>query len=392
MTRRDFVASALVARAQAQAQDVGNHYPFIESLAVAKPSLSWLEPRFTNLAAWKREARARYLDLLHYAPAKVDPRAEVLFKKDRGEYTLESIVFSTTPVLRVPAFVLAPRNVQRKRLPAIVALHDHGGFYMWGKEKLVHVEGEHEVLTRFKETYYAGRNIAEDLARSGYVVIVIDMHYWGDRRMILSDDAVDWRDRPATLTADRIQKFNQRSGAGEQLMSRTIQTAGATWPGIMLWDDIRTVDYLLTRPDVDPKRIGCVGLSVGGLRACYLTAADARVKAGVIGCWMTSFPAQLKHKINNTIGHTKIIPGLYRYLDYPDLASLAMPSALLVLNGGKDALFEPAGVQAAYDKLKACYRKAGIAERIQCSLYPDAPHEFNAAMQAEAWKFLSRWL
>ena len=104
---------------------------------------------------------------------------------------------------------------------------------------------------------------------------------------------------------------------------------------------------------------------------------------------MTSFPTQLKHKINNTIGYTKIIPG---YLDYPDLASLAMPSALLVINGGKDALFEPVGVQAAYDKLKACYRKAGIAERIQCSLYPDAPHEFNAAMQAEAWRFLGRWL
>jgi len=391
MTRRDFI-SAFGLASSLRGQDVGNHISFIESLAVSNPSLSWLEPRFTKLDKWKSEARAKYLELLHYSPAKVDARAEVLSTQRRDGFTLERIVFSTTPALRVPAFVLSPSGPSGKRYPAIVALHDHGGFYLWGKEKLVQVEGEHPVLAKFKATYYAGRNIAEDLARAGYVTIVIDMHYWGDRRMLVAGDAEDWRERPSSLTEARINQFNQRSSANEQLMARTIMTAGATWAGILLWDDIRTVDYLVTRPDVDAKRIGCVGLSVGGLRACYLTAADARVKAGVLGCWMTSFPTQLKDKVVNTIGHTKLIPGLYRYLDYPDIASLAMPSALLVINGGKDRLFEPAGVQASYQKLKACYGKAGMPERIQCSLYPDAPHEFNAAMQAEAWQWLARWV
>jgi dienelactone hydrolase len=390
MTRRDFIASGTTALALRGQSDVGNHNPLIQSLAVSKPALSWLEPKFTKLERWRSEARAKYLELLHYAPAKVDPRAEVVSTEQRDGYTLERIVFSTTPALRIPAFVLSP--LTKGRHPAIVALHDHGGFYMWGKEKLVHLKGEHPVLTKFKSTYYAGRSIAEDLARVGYVVIVIDMHYWGERRMLVPGDAADWRERPATLTEARINQFHQRSSAGEQLMGRSILSAGATWAGIMLWDDIRTVDYLVTRPDVDPKRIGCVGLSIGGLRTCYLTAADPRVKAGVICGWMTSFPAQLPSKVVNTIGHTKLIPGLYRYLDYPDIASLAMPSALLVMNGGKDGLFEPSGVQSAFEKLRACYRKAGIPERIQCSLYPEAPHEFNAAMQAEAWKWLARWI
>ena len=66
----------------------------------------------------------------------------------------------------------------------------------------------------------------------------------------------------------------------------------------------------------------------------------------------------------NTIGHTKVVPGLYRHLDYPDVASLAMPSALLVINGSKDTLFEPEGVRAAFDKLTACYRKAGVPEKL----------------------------
>lgn len=159
----------------------------------------------------------------------------------------------------------------------------------------------------------------------------------------------------------------------------------------MFWDDIRTVDYLATRPEVDRTRIGCVGLSVGGLRSCHLAALDDRVKAAVVVGWMTSIPAQLKRHVVNTIGHTKVVPGLYRHLDYPDVASLAMPSALLVINGRKDTLFAPEGVRAAFDKLTACYQKAGAPEKLRLRLY-DTPHEFNAEMQAEAWAWLKRWV
>jgi dienelactone hydrolase len=209
--------------------------------------------------------------------------------------------------------------------------------------------------------------------------------------MILDDDPADWRDRPATISPERINAFNQRSSQNEQLVGRTIYAAGFTWPGVMFWDDIRSVDYLLTRPEVDPERIGCVGLSVGGVRSAHLAALDPRIKAAVVVGWMTSFPAQLKHHIRNTIGHTKVIPGLYRLMDYPDVAALAMPAALLVINGKKDGLFEPGGVNIAFEKLANCYRKAGIPERLQTRLY-DTPHEFNAEMQEEAWDWLKRWV
>src|SRR5207245_5761998 len=141
-------------------------------------------------------------------------------------------------------------------LPALVALHDHGGFYLWGKEKLVEGDDEHPVVTDFKKRYYAGQSIATTLVRRGYVVIVIDMFYWGERRMLLDDDPADWRERPRSITRQRITAFNQRASQNEQLVGRTILAAGFTWPGVMFWDDIRTVDYLLTRPEVDPQRIG----------------------------------------------------------------------------------------------------------------------------------------
>ena len=106
---------------------------------------------------------------------------------DRGDYTVEYLTFQTTPDLRVPAFVLIPKNAKLPA-PGIVALHDHGGFYLWGKEKLLESAGEHPVLTAFRKRYYGGRSTVVELVRQGYVVIVIDMYYWGERRLMYDAD------------------------------------------------------------------------------------------------------------------------------------------------------------------------------------------------------------
>ena len=371
--------------------DVGSLFPFIQSQAVKSDfSLSFLNPKFKSYQAWKRQARGKLLELLHYAPAPCDARPEIVERIDKGTYFLEKIYFNTTPDIRVPAYLLIPKQVKLPA-PAIVALHDHGGFYFWGKEKLVEAENEHPVLTDFKRNYYGGKSLASELVRQGYVVLVIDMFYWGDRRMLLDDDPPDWRERPNGIKTERISAFNQRAGQSEQLVGRTIFSAGFTWAGVIFWDDVRSVDYLLTRPEVDKKRIGCVGLSVGGLRSCHLAALDDRIKAAVVVCWMASFPTQLQRHVRNTIGHTKLVPGLYRYMDYPDVASLAIPSALLVINGSRDGLFNLDGVHASFEKLAACYKKAGVADRFRGRLY-DTPHEFNVEMQGEAWEWLRRWI
>jgi dienelactone hydrolase len=349
-----------------------------------------LRADFRDHSSWQRTARAKLLELLHYEPAPCQPQAEVVERVEADGYTREKVYFNTTPELRVPAYVLVPKKLERPA-PALVALHDHGGYYLWGKEKLVATENEHAHLSKFKEQAYAGRSIASDLARAGYVVVVIDMFYWGERRMLLDDDAADWRQRAQDLTAERINAFNRRSGESEQLVGRTIYSAGFTWAGVMFWDDIRTVDYLVSRPEVDKNRIGCVGLSVGGLRSCHLAALDDRIKAAVVVGWMCSFPRQLKAHVRNTIGHTKLVPGLYRFMDYPDVAALASPAALLVINGSQDGLFEREGVAQAFEKLAACYRKAGTPEKVATRLY-DSPHEFNPAMQEEAWAWLRRWV
>jgi dienelactone hydrolase len=371
--------------------DIGSLFPFVQSQAIQKDfPLSFLGDDFKDVPAWKRQARGKLLELLHYAPPRCDPRPEVVERADKGDYVREKVYFNTTPDIRVPAYVLVPKK-GRRPLPAVVALHDHGAFYLWGKEKLVETEDEHPALAEFKKESYAGISIATALARRGYLVVAADMFYWGERRLLLDDDPADWRDRPRSMPSQRVQAFNQRAQQLGGLVGRSIAATGITWTGVMFWDDLRTVDYLLTRPEVDPNRLACVGLSVGGVRSGHLAALDDRIKAAVVVGWMTSFPTQLRRHMRHSIGDTQLVPGLYRYLDYPDAISLAMPAALLVINGSKDDLFNLDGVKASFAKLQACYQKAGIPEKFRGRLY-EAPHEFNADMQAEAWAWLEKWV
>lgn len=370
----------------ADSPHIGNLYPFVQKQADrSRLELSFLQSRYQNLAAWQKLARARVLERLCYSPPVTPPAVEIIRRTEREDYIEEYLTFQTTPDLRVPAYVLLPRKAPRPA-PGVVVLHCHGGAYLWGKEKVVAVENEHPVLSEFKNHLYEGASIANELVRRGYVVISIDMFYWGERRMLLDADPPSYRE-PQQMSSDEVDSFNRRSSQNEQLVARTLMTAGITWPGVVLWDDLRTVDYLASRPEVDRRRLGCVGLSVGGYRSFLLAALDPRIKAAVDVGWMTSYASNIRRHVLNTVGFTFHIPGLYRFLDLPDLAALIAPRSVFVINGSKDTLFPADGVEKAFRKIEACFRKAAVPDRQRCRLY-DAPHQFNRAMQAEAWEWL----
>jgi dienelactone hydrolase len=370
----------------ASGSHIGNLYPFAQKQADRSTlELSFLRPEFRDLTKWQKQARAKVFEHLFYEPAPVSPQPQVIRRAEKGDYIEEYLTFQTTPDLRVPAYVLVPKKAKLPA-PGIVVLHDHGGFYLWGKEKVIELEVEPPALSEFKQQAYGGKSIAVELARRGFVVINIDMFYWGERRMLLDDDPASYQE-PGKMTPEEVSAFNRRSQQSEQLVARTLFAAGITWPGVILWDDIRTLDYLRTRPEVDPKRIGCVGLSVGGYRSFVLAALDERIQAAVNVGWMTSLASQIKRHAVNSIGLTFHIIGLYRYLDFPDLAALIAPRAVMVMNGSQDRLFAPEGVQAAFDKIARCFAKAGVSERQRCRLF-DLPHVFNQEMQAEAWEWI----
>ena len=370
---------------------LGNLYPFIKrQQEKTRQSLAFLHRRPKDLEAWKSEGRAKIFELMSYRPEAVNPRPRVLDRIDRGDYIREQLTFWATPEVEVPGYFFIPKRAKFP-VPAVVALHDHGGFYYWGKEKLVETDGEHPMLAAYRKEYYDGVSFPAALAQRGYAVIVIDMFYHGERRLILDEDLDNHtNDRSKVEPEETIRKINQHAGNSEAVVFRNILHSGFTWGGVQAWDDIRTVDYLQTRPEVDPNRLACAGLSMGGWRTVFLTALDPRIKSACVVGWMTSFLYLIPHHEIHTVP-SAMIPGLLDYLDYPDIATLAMPRPLLVVHGQQDTLFPPDGVKAAMDTLRKSYQAIGQPERFNTFIF-DGPHKFPIAAQQKMIDWFDRWV
>ena len=192
MTRRALLATLA---APLGAQDLANLYGMLDGIAAANtPRLSFLDPKWKSLEAWKREARPVYLRHLSYDPQPAPPAAEVLGREPREGFTVERLRLRATASYDLPARLLVPAGV-RGRVPGVVAIHCHSGRYVWGHEKVLSHPADHPALTEFRDRAY-GRPYAELLARRGYVVLVIDAFYFGERR--LKVEQID----PATAPPD----------------------------------------------------------------------------------------------------------------------------------------------------------------------------------------------
>lgn len=371
---------------------LGNLHPFVVAVADhQRPTLSFLDPRFTDHRAWREMARAKAKELLRYSPPGVPLDPQVIEVADCGDYTREKISFASAPWSRVTAYVLVPKG-QVGPAPAIVALHDHGGYYVHGKEKLVHTERETPHLVEYKKRGYGGRSVADALVRRGYVVIVPDAFYWGERRL-------DFQSMPPELVKEMQRRARNKTGVPgvnevhallEELMMRYLTAAGVTWMGVLAHDDRTSVDYLLSRPDVDVERIGCLGLSMGGMRTNWLFGLDPRIKAAVSVGWGTDW-LWLMHDYVARHSWAQYVPGLAAYLELSDVMAIGMPGALMVQQCARDELFPPEGMQRTCERLAALYAKAGLSDRLACRFY-DVPHQFNVEMQEDAFDWLDRWL
>ena len=373
--------------------DVGQFYSVLQDHADGMPkSYSYLARDWPDREQWRNQGRSKMHELLAYDPHPSPPHAQVLEKVQKNGYTRSLVRYSVAPDRTTDAFLLIPDNLKR-RAPAVVAIHDHGGFYYFGKEKITETEDPPDILQRFIERSYGGRTFADELARRGFVVLAPDGFYFGSQRIdparVSGRFTNELRDvEPGS--DDHIRKFNRFASSHETLTAKTIFTSGATWPGILFQGDRASVDYLLTRNEVDPERIGCIGLSIGGFRSAHLAGLDPRIKAGVVAGWMTSYGTLLRDHLRS---HTWMIyvPGQLRYLDLPDVVSLNAPRPLMVINCLQDRLFTLKGMQAAERKLATIYEKMDARERFKCAYY-DVPHSLNVSMQNDAIGWLERWL
>lgn len=364
-----------------QAADMGSLFPDLRKLAESKPfAMRFAGDRFKTHDEFKAAAREKIFDVLSYRPEKVDPKPEVIDRVDRGDHVREKVLFNTTPLFRVPAYVLIPKNLKGPA-PAIVDLHSHGGMFLFGKEKVIDLGDNHAAMTDYHQRNYDGRPTATELVKRGYVVISIDAFMFGERRYMSDADLKHGWDR-SKYTLEQVRELNQQCRGRETTLAKSMAFAGATWPGVVFWDDIRTVDYLATRPEVDAKRIGCVGISMGGYRSIYLSALDDRIAAGVIVGFMSSVqPMMQKHVDTHSWVH--FLPGLHQHLDLPDVSTIVAPRNLMVQQCRQDGLFPLAGMEESLKVIAAGFAKAGCADRFVGRFY-DERHIFTQAMQNDA--------
>ncbi len=332
--------------------------------------LSWLSGRYRNFDRWRKEARATFFQSLLAPPPRAPFEPVVIAQQDRGSHVARKIVFNITADSRVLALMTVPKSPGPH--PAVLLLHDHGAKFDIGKEKVIEpwdVPAEKiESARQWVARYYGGRFLGDELARRGYVC--------------LATDALNWSDR---------------GGGGyenQQALAANFLQFGASWAGWIVHEDLRAAEFLATCPEVDARRIAAMGLSLGGVRTWQTAALSDRICAGVSVGWMATRKGIMVPGNNQTRGQSAFSfthPGLADKLDYPDLASLACPKPMMFLCGRRDPLFPVESIEEAFAKLRRVWESQHAGARLVTRLY-DAPHEFNAEMQADALAWLDQHL
>jgi dienelactone hydrolase len=374
---------------------IGAYGPWAAALAGDGPArLSFRRPdvRAGDLDAWRRTARERLADRLLQPDAGGVPEAQLQHRIDYDGLHIEHLLWQLPYGPPTEALVLKPKDA-RGPLPAVLALHDHGGNKYFGTRKIAQMGDQLHPLMKRHRDYYGGVSWANELAKRGYVVLVHDAFAFGSRRVRAADLAPSIRGDLKEVnpeSTEEIEAYNKFAGQHEHVMAKSLFSAGTTWPGVFLAEDRRALDYLASRPDVDPRRIGCAGLSGGGLRTVYLGGSDDRIACACCVGMMTTWRDYLLNKCHS---HTWMvyIPGLPLDLDYPEVLGLRVPKPTLVLNDTEDTLFTLDEMKRADRILAEVFAKAGAADRYRASFYPGG-HKFDRPMQAEAFDWLDRWL
>ena len=357
-------------------------YEFMRNLPVYADSLiadltyplAWGHSDIRDFDAWKQAAREKVFDsMLTPPPLPVNGiEAKVLFEEQRNGYKARKLEIRLSRYYTVPAYLLIPDG--EGPFPAVNVLHDHGGHLFIGKEKVIRpLACEDSVVICDAEAWlsgYEGQYFGDYLAQHGYVVFATDAPMWGERGQ---------KEGPRREQYDMI--------AGNMMMY------GIDLSAYMTYDDLRATDYLASLPEVDPKRIGCTGWSMGAYRTWMLSALSDRIKVGAAICWMVTTDEQLSFRYSRTEngGFANCLPGLRRWLDYPHIASIACPKPMLFINGTQDKLFPVAGAKKAFSIMQDVWDSQGAGDLLETELW-EMPHSCPVRAQQRVLEFFKKHL
>ncbi|MBY0527505.1 MAG: dienelactone hydrolase family protein [Gemmataceae bacterium] len=325
------------------------------------------------------EVKSAFLKLLDRPKVPLDVKAGD--SKTEGNFVVERSSFASEKkadgtVERVPVLLVRPAKIDKK-LPVVIALHGTGGNKDSQKKLLM------------------------DLAEKGIIGVAIDARYHGDR----SGGA-----KGAAAYVDAITRAWKTKEGEKHEYPFFYDTC---------WDLWRTVDYLVSRPDVDPERIGMIGFSMGGIETWLAASVDDRVKVSVPAIGVQSFRWSLENdkwqgrantikaaheaaakdigedKVNQKVCKalwSKILPGILDQFDGPSMLRLFAGRPLLILNGENDGNCPLGGAKIAFATAETAFKDAKASEKLKIMVAPGVGHAVTKEQREAALEWFEKWL
>jgi dienelactone hydrolase len=275
---------------------------------------------------------------------------QLLESVDKGDYVREKILLQTGAHTLMPVYLLLPKAAQ-KPLPVVLAFHGHG----YGVKDIVGLweDGEERDTP---DGYH--KDFGVELCRAGFAVAAPEIACFGERQTDFSclNTALD-QPVPSTCTHSAMLAFH----------------LGTSVVGMRVHDGMRLVDYLETRPELDIRRLGAMGISGGGMHTFFSTCLDERIRACVVSGYFCTFRDSIL-----AMSHCacNFVPGLGQFGEMYDLAGLIAPRPMLVESGNYDNIFPQKAVKASVSRADAVYEVFGDGLRIETD-YFEGRHQIS---------------
>jgi len=314
--------------------------------AAAPRQLRFLAGTRASAEAWQKALRARLTELLGGFPAERSPlRPVVLETHSFLAYRREKIVFDSRPGASVLAYLLVPPHAKTPA-PTVICVPGHGR----GVDDIVGIDEQGHDRTD-KAGYQ--HDFAIQVAESGMAAVAIEPMGFGCRR------------DPLNARAGLSRKACEPVAGGALMV-------GQTMIGWRVWDIMRTIDYIATRPELDSSRVGCMGISGGGTATLFATALEPRLRVAMVSGYLNTFRdsiGSLAHCIDN------YVPGILNWAEMHDIAGLIAPRPLFVESGEKDNIFPIQASIESFNKVREIYSVFGATDQIEQEVFP-GEHSF----------------
>lgn len=314
-------------------------------------------------AQWRNQrARVRRIvleSLGEMPPRPSTPAVRIVSTDHKPGWRIEKFEFHNGVDSLVPGYIAIPED-GKPRHPAILTMHGHSS----SKDNMFGYQP-------------SSQDVAGLLVKQGYVVLGIDNYFNGERK--------------GKGPAGALETMQRGSDQEMSLFKLNLWLGRTLW-GMMLRDEQIALDYLASRPEVDPARIGAQGMSMGSTRAWWLAAIDDRIKAVTgIACF-TRYQDLIATRALRAHGIYYFVPGILKHFDSEGVMALLAPRPFLALTGDRDAGSPPEGMKKLEQILAGFYKLYGKPESFRSVIYPETGHVYNDDMKRRMVEWFNRHL